>query len=145
MLKVLVAEDDLLLADALEEALVAAGYHVCGIAGTEAEALDLAYAHRPDLAVLDVRLARDGLGTTAGAALHAIGRIGILYATGSPDSAALRSARGVGSIGKPYRLADMLAALLLVREVMATGAATPPFPRNFRLLDGVAAHLAPSP
>ena len=58
MLKVLIAEDDLMLADLAEEILVDAGYEVCGIARTVAEAVALAQHHKPDLAVLDLRLAR---------------------------------------------------------------------------------------
>jgi len=41
MLKVLIAEDELLIADLLEEALVANGYEVCGIARTVDEAVAL--------------------------------------------------------------------------------------------------------
>ena len=38
MLKVLIAEDDLTIADMIEETLVAHGYEVCGIAITVADA-----------------------------------------------------------------------------------------------------------
>jgi len=41
LLKVLIAEDELLIADVLEEALVASGYNVCGIARTVDEAVVL--------------------------------------------------------------------------------------------------------
>ena len=57
MLRVLIAEDDLMIADLAEEILIDAGYEVCGIARTVAEAVALAHKHKPDLAVLDFRLA----------------------------------------------------------------------------------------
>jgi DNA-binding response OmpR family regulator len=63
MLKVLIAEDDFLLGDLLEDVLVDGGYQVCGIARSVAEAIELGKRHRPDLAVLDVRLAEGSLGT----------------------------------------------------------------------------------
>ena len=60
MLKVLVVEDDFMLADFAEEILVERGYEVSGIASTVAEAVALARHTRPDLVMLDLRLA-DGL------------------------------------------------------------------------------------
>ena len=41
MLKVLIAEDELMIADMAEETLVKHGYEVCGIARTVAEAVRL--------------------------------------------------------------------------------------------------------
>jgi two-component system, response regulator PdtaR len=63
VLKVLIAEDNLMIADLVEEILIEHGYEVCGIARTVAEAVVLAQHHKPDLAVLDLRLADGGLGT----------------------------------------------------------------------------------
>ena len=143
MLKVLIAEDNLAIADSVEEALVDVGYDVCGIASTVDEALALGRAHLPDLAVLDIRLANDGLGTAVAAGLRDIGRIGILYATGSPDDA-LSNANGVASILKPYSVRDLVKGLQLVREVMETGTASLPYPRNFRLLTGQAGERRPA-
>ena len=54
---VMIAEDDLIMADMLAETLVEGGYEVCGIAGTVEKAVELAERHKPDLAVLDIRLA----------------------------------------------------------------------------------------
>ena len=49
------------MADMLEEVLVAAGYEVCGIARTVNEGVELCERHRPELAVMDIRLADGGL------------------------------------------------------------------------------------
>jgi DNA-binding response OmpR family regulator len=62
MAKVLIAEDDLFMADMLEEVLVGAGFQVCGIARTVEEGVALGKRHKPDLALLDLRLAAGGLG-----------------------------------------------------------------------------------
>ena len=74
MLKVLIAEDDLMIADLAEEILIDGGYDVCGIARTVAEAVALAHRHKPDLVVLDLRLADGGLGTEIAAQLLPLGR-----------------------------------------------------------------------
>jgi two-component system, response regulator PdtaR len=83
MSKVLIVEDDLMIADFAEEALAAAGFEVCGIARTVAGALALGARHAPDLAVIDLRLAHGDLGTAAAAGLRARSRVGVLFATGN--------------------------------------------------------------
>jgi DNA-binding response OmpR family regulator len=79
VLKVLIAEDDLMIADMVEQILVDAGYEVCGIARTVAEGVGLGRRHKPDLAVLDLRLAGGGLGTEIAAQLCGLGKLGVLY------------------------------------------------------------------
>ena len=61
MSKVMIAEDDIFVADMLEDALVESGYDVCGVARTVEEGIELGEREKPDLAVLDVRLAEGGL------------------------------------------------------------------------------------
>jgi DNA-binding response OmpR family regulator len=54
---VMIAEDDLLMADMLEDVLIGGGYEVCGIARTVEQAVELGERYKPDLAILDIRLA----------------------------------------------------------------------------------------
>lgn len=137
MLKVLIAEDDLMIADMTEEILVDGGYEVCGIARTVADAVALGRLHRPDLAVIDMRLAEGGLGTEIAAQWADLARIGILYATGNPVHLMHSGAVGVGCLAKPYSAADLERSLKIVSAVVATGTATAPFPRGFQLLPAV--------
>jgi CheY-like chemotaxis protein len=134
VLKVLIAEDDLMIADLAEEILIEHGYEVCGIARTVAEAVVLAQHHKPDLAVLDLRLADGDLGTEIAAQLLPLGRLGVLYATGNISQVVLTTADGDACLSKPYRSADLLRGLEIVAEIVATGKALPPFPQGFRVL-----------
>ena len=134
MLKVLIAEDDLMIADIAEEILIEHGYEVCGIARTVAEAVALAQHHKPDLAILDLRLADSGLGTDIAAELLPLGRIGVLYATGNTSQVVLTTADGDACLSKPYRSVDLLRSLEIVAEIVTTGNALPPFPPGFRVL-----------
>jgi CheY-like chemotaxis protein len=134
MRKVLIVEDDLMMADMVEMLLVDSGYEVCGIARNVAEAIALAKRHRPDLAVIDVRLADGDLGTEIPAKLDPLGRPGILYATGNSSSVMLTAAEGHACITKPYRSPDLLRSLQIVAELVTNGTATPPFPRGFQVL-----------
>jgi CheY-like chemotaxis protein len=137
--KVLIAEDDLMIADLAEEILVEAGYEVCGIARTVAEAIALAHRHKPDLAVLDLRLADGGLGTEIAAQLLPLGRLGVLYATGNISQVVLTTANGDACLSKPYRSVDLLRSLEIVVEIVATGKALPPFPKGFQVLSAATA------
>jgi DNA-binding response OmpR family regulator len=135
LLKVLIAEDELMIADILEEALITSGYEVCGIARTVDEAVALATQHKPDLAVLDVRLAQGDRGPDIARQLNGRGTLGILYATGEDvRHSALTRTDGSAAITKPYQVEDIPLALVIVREIMTLGTATPPFPPGFRLL-----------
>ena len=61
--RILIVEDDYLVALQFENALTEAGYEVVDIASTAEEALQLVPAHQPELVVMGVRLAgpRDGI------------------------------------------------------------------------------------
>jgi DNA-binding response OmpR family regulator len=142
MLRVLIAEDELMIADLLEDVLIASGYEVCGIARTVAEAVTLGELHKPDLAVLDVRLAYGDRGSEVARRLNSKGKFGVLYATGDDArNSSLTRADGEASIAKPYRPEDIVRALALVREISTTGTATPPFPPGFRRLPEAATRL----
>jgi DNA-binding response OmpR family regulator len=131
MKRVLIVEDDLMIADLLEEILLGGGYDVCGIARTVAEAVALGNLHKPDLAIIDVRLAK-GEGTEIAALLTH--KPGILYATGNVDRARLMAADGIGYLSKPYRPSDVIPALRIVEQFFTTGTASPPFPPRFTML-----------
>ena len=132
MPKILIVEDDFMLADFAEEILVEGGFEVSGIARTVAEAVTLARKSKPDLVMLDLRLADGGLGTEVAAGLLTLGRPGVLYVTGNTSQVALTD--GDACLAKPYRAVDLLRGLEIVNEIVATGAAQPPFPQGFQLL-----------
>jgi DNA-binding response OmpR family regulator len=142
MLKVLIAEDDLMIADMIEETLVAHGYEVCGIASTVAEGIALGRLHKPDLAIIDMRLANGGLGTDIASQLDRA-HLGILYATGNTSQVLRNVADGDACLAKPYRSEDLMRGLEIVIGIVSTGIASPPFPRGFQLLDG-AVHIGRS-
>jgi CheY-like chemotaxis protein len=131
---VLIAEDDLMIADMAAEALLDGGYEVCGIGRTVAEAVALGWLYRPNLAVIDGRMAAGGLGTEVADQLAALDGLGILYVTGSASTDMLAAARGHACLFKPYCFADLLRSLEIVAEMVTTGTASPPFPRNFEVL-----------
>src|SRR5713226_8654126 len=65
--RILIVEDDYLVALQFENALTEAGYDVVDIASTAEEAVQLIPDHQPELVLMDVRLAgpRDGIQAAA--------------------------------------------------------------------------------
>lgn len=135
MVKVLIAEDDLMIADMTEEVLIEHGYEVCGIARTVSEAVALGLLHRPDLAILDLRLADDGLGTEIAARLRGLDGLGVLYATANASNVVLTATDGTACLSKPFRSVDLVRSLEIVSNLIATGKAQQPFPRGFQVLN----------
>ena len=134
MLRVLIAEDELIIADLLEQYLIEQGFEVCGIARTVADAVALGELHKPDVAILDIRLARGGQGPEIAKRLKCRGRLGVLYATGESRKSNLGPSDGEALITKPYRLEDVGRALEIVHEIATVGTSAPPYPSGFQLL-----------
>jgi DNA-binding response OmpR family regulator len=140
-MKVMIVEDDLLLADLFSEMIRESGEHdVCCIARTIVAAVACAEKHRPDVALIDVRLAHGEVGTDIASRIDA--RIGILYSTGNMARVMKGGILGDACIGKPYSTIDLLRALQIVTEIHAIGRASLPYPKTFRLLPDTVERLA---
>ena len=75
-MRVLVVEDELIIALDIESLVIDSGHEVCGLATTSEEAVRLAYENRPDLILSDISLARGSSGITA--AREIVARLGTL-------------------------------------------------------------------
>jgi two-component system, response regulator PdtaR len=140
-MQVLVVEDDVMLADCLTDALLDRGHTVCGVASTVGEAVALARLHRPDAAILDMQLSRAERGSDIADQLEVSGDLGqtaILYVTGEGERVHREARIGHACLNKPYTLATLDTALLIVREIARDGISPRPLPRGLRLL-----HSAP--
>ena len=133
VLKVLIAEDNSLIASLMEDILVEHGYEVCGIAATVGEAVSLARQHKLDLAIIDLSLADNGLGTDIVAQLGKSPSLGILYTTGAVQTI-LMATDGHARLSKPFRDTELVRSLEIVTELLSRGQASPPFPRGVHLL-----------
>lgn len=105
--RVLVVEDDFLVATEIEIALQNAGFAVAGVAASADEAIALGQSTAPDLAVIDIRLhgARDGV--DAAVALFRDYAIPCVFATAHADEtvrARAAAAAPLGWLQKPYTM-----------------------------------------
>jgi PAS domain S-box-containing protein len=114
MKKILIVEDEALIADDLEDRLLNMGYDVVGKAASGAEALSIAHAMQPDLALLDIRI--DGLmdGIETAEEIHYQLKIPVIFLTAHADDETLNRAKSASALGylvKPVRDRDLKAAL----------------------------------
>jgi len=121
MTKVLLVEDEPLLALAVSDALIEAGYEVCGVAESAAAALAVAAEHSPDVAMVDVRLVGNRDGIDLAEELVARHGVAILYATANCSEVRRRAKVGDWCLAKPYRAEWVIAALKIVERGYGEG------------------------
>ncbi len=119
--RILIVEDEALIAMALTDCLERGGHDVMGPASTMAEALALCAMLPPDLALLDINLRDGSSGVDVACALRE--RWGVLSILASERAAEARRARDValGHIRKPYETETVLWSVEVAREVMNGG------------------------
>jgi AmiR/NasT family two-component response regulator len=113
-LRVVVVEDEAIIAMELEDMLAELGAKVVGTAPSAARAIELAGVLRPDCMTMDIRIQgpRDGIS----AAIEIYERFGIrsafVSAFGNPETAArAQTAHPLGWVTKPIRKADLARVL----------------------------------
>jgi two-component system, response regulator PdtaR len=117
-LRVLVVEDEAMVAMMLAEVLEAMGHDVCGVETTEADAVAAAARCKPDIMIVDVWLG-DGNGVSAVKEIRRTGAVPHVYVTA--DITMVQAlGRDAVVIHKPYRELDLIHAM-----ERALGAAAP--------------------
>jgi CheY-like chemotaxis protein len=112
--RVLVVEDEFFLAVQIEEWLLDNGLEVVDVVHTAEEAIAVADTERPDLVIMDIRLASETDGIAA--ALEILGRTGIrcIFATAYADAATRErgeKARPFAWLRKPFTADVLLGAI----------------------------------
>jgi two-component system, response regulator PdtaR len=120
-MRILVVEDEALIAMVLADCLEDRGHEVVGPAATAVEAVALCEAGPPELALLDIDLRDGGDGVVLARVLFARWRLPLIFTSG--QSAAARRARDValGHVPKPYKTETVLRCIEAAREVMDGG------------------------
>jgi CheY-like chemotaxis protein len=112
--RVLVVEDEFFLAVQIEEWLLEGGFEVVDVVHTGEEAVAVAEAERPDLVIMDIRLASETDGIAA--ALEILDRTGIrcIFASAFADAPTRErgeKARPFGWLRKPFTAEALLDAV----------------------------------
>jgi PAS domain S-box-containing protein/putative nucleotidyltransferase with HDIG domain len=104
-IRILIVEDESLVARDIENMALSQGYEVCGIASSGDQAVEMAAEHQPDLILMDVIIKGSLDGTTIAEKIWDYYRIPIIYVTASADEHTLKRAKiteAFGYILKPF-------------------------------------------
>jgi len=87
--RVLIVEDEFLIAEGLRMQVEDLGLTVCGVAATAEDAETLAREHQPYLVLMDVRIVGERDGVDAAKAIHDQVGARVVFVTGSREPATL--------------------------------------------------------
>jgi DNA-binding response OmpR family regulator len=138
----MIVEDEALVAILLRDELQNAGYKVLDLTDRHAEALEVAKAEKPDLALVNIRLAGRDDGIELSEHLKAM-EIPVLLISGQVSRASSAKTVAIGSMPKPYDAAEMVLAVayLLAR---LKGNNTLPRPDQLEVFDDASFELDPA-
>jgi len=111
---ILIVEDEALIASSIEELLAESGFRVAGVAASALEALAIADAHRPQLALVDIRLTGEVDGIELACRLRDDYGMPSIFLTGLFDATIERRAgraRPLGFLHKPFRPSQVFNAI----------------------------------
>jgi diguanylate cyclase (GGDEF)-like protein/PAS domain S-box-containing protein len=103
--KILVVEDESIVALDIQQRLESMGYHVVGLVDTGERAVSAAEAHRPHLVLMDIKLKGKMDGIQAAQIIRAKLNLPIIFLTAFADQVTLQRARVTDSFGyilKPF-------------------------------------------
>ncbi|HEY6077552.1 MAG TPA: response regulator [Polyangiaceae bacterium] len=112
--RVMIVEDERVVATHVERSLRDAGYTVTGIAASAAEAAHLADSSPPDVALVDIRLRGSIEGFAIAERLRNDADVPVVYMTAHTDDDTLQRAARTGAYGyvvKPFTIGEVKSAL----------------------------------
>lgn len=128
--RILIVEDEALVAMEIEAILESAGHQIIGCADNLRDAVSLAGNRQPDVALIDIQLAQGDSGLDVAASLTAKG-IACLFASGNcPKERGQGLA--LGCLHKPFNDRSLTAAVEAVRDLKA-GKAPSSIPASMHL------------
>lgn len=129
-LRILVVEDEALIALELECLLGDLGHVTVGVAGSSTEAIALARSTVPDVALVDVHLVDGPTGVEVARVLSADPRMTVVFMTANAKRIPDDFAGALGVIAKPYS-ERVVASTLDYVACRRSGHAPPPCPDGF--------------
>jgi DNA-binding NarL/FixJ family response regulator len=126
--KILIADDDVLVAMYIQQTVSLIGFEVVGIAATVSDALCLAQNTRPDLAIFDIQLAGKRDGIEGAALLRSLLDIPVVFLSGQGDEhtrARADTVHPAAFITKPASPQQVVAAIEHALRHLPDGAAPP--------------------
>ncbi|RYY58460.1 MAG: response regulator transcription factor [Chitinophagaceae bacterium] len=113
-IKIVIVEDEMVIARTIESTLDELGYTCCGPASSYGEALELLETEKPDLVLLDINLAGKKDGIDLAEKINVLYQIPFIFLTANSDMATIERAKKVkphAYIVKPFNKEELFAAI----------------------------------
>jgi len=109
-IKILVVEDEAIVARNIEKRLSNAGYHISGVVTTAKEAIEKAHSAKPDLVLMDIKLKGEMDGIEAAKIIRKNLRLPIIFLTSYTDEETFQRAKITEPFGyliKPFEIKEL--------------------------------------
>jgi len=114
MNRLIIADDEVIIATQLEEFLSTQGFNIIGIASSGLEAVEMAMALKPDLMLMDIVMPGELDGIAAAEKINRALQIPVIFLTAYADEEMIQRAKPIGPFGyvlKPIQERQILAAI----------------------------------
>jgi PAS domain S-box-containing protein len=121
--RILVVEDEALIAEEICDRLSQHGYEMLGVVDTGEAAIEAALARRPDLILMDIRLKGPIDGIEAAERISERLRVPVVYLTAHSDQKTLQRAKATSVFGyvlKPFHVKNLLVAIEVAMDRFET-------------------------
>lgn len=112
--KILIVEDNRIVAEDIKNNLQELGYIVSGIATSGEKAIEFVQLEHPDIAIMDIRLGKGMNGIEAATQFNEIYKIPVIYLTAHADEKTLAKAKltePYGYLVKPFEVEELKSAI----------------------------------
>lgn len=131
-LRILIVEDEALLAMDIEAMIEDSGHEVVGEAASLTEVRDLSGLAEPDVAFVDIQLAGGSSGLDVAAFIHAHWQdTAVVFLTANPKKIPQDFAGAKGVIPKPFSRSGLIAAMRYLEEGLRRPPPVSAQPRSF--------------
>lgn len=132
-MRILIVEDEALIALNIEDLLQENGHDVVAIADDEASAVQAATEHAPQLALVDMRLAGGDSGLNVARRLNSMG-VAVVFATGNCPGNQVKDL-AIGCLHKPLSDEQIIAGISVAEAKFIRTSNPPPPPPGMHLFD----------
>jgi two-component system, response regulator PdtaR len=148
--RILIVEDEIIIANDLQHILSAENYDICGIASSYEEAIELFYSHHPQIIICDIYLRGEKTGIDFANKINMLNNIPIIFITAFSSNELITKVTDMNHISyitKPFTNSQVIAAVNLARYRMKNYNIIPQMtPRQEQILllikDGIVSNKA---
>lgn len=139
VIRILIVEDDPIIATDIRGLLTHEGLNVCGVAKNGLRALDMMHALRPNFAVIDIHLGHGPSGIDVAEVIHTKYHFPYIFLTSFSDPDTLAAAQEQSPYGylvKPFQDQTLLTTISVAwhRFQQMTKSSEPGYPTDFSIL-----------